>query len=126
MPSLIFILILCMKLALYGQLLNLKFNVALCCVCKRALQYAQLFIGQRHGDVFVHKLWLSVLDCMSHVTYGTLRSASGKEELEEFTVHHTGAGAFTFTAALPFSWLLYDLLHDTIAQSRSDHSKGCH
>jgi hypothetical protein len=58
------------------------------------------------------------------LTYGNFQSVSGKDELEEFPVHHTGAGASPFTAALPFSWLLYDRVRSTIEQARNSGNSG--
>jgi hypothetical protein len=63
-------------------------------------------------------VWVDVLGRVCQVTYRQLRSVSNKDELEEFTVHNTSASVI-FTATLPFSWLLYDLVNNALAGARN-------
>ena len=44
---------------------------------------------------------------------------SDKDELDEFTVHHTGASALPFSACLPFSWLLWELVDSAISGAKN-------
>lgn len=70
------------------------------------------------------QVWVDVLGQVCQMTYRQLRSVSDKEELEEFTVHHTGAsGSPPFTAQLPFSWLLHDLVTEAITGARNTQGK---
>ena len=67
---------------------------------------------------WVQQMWLEVLQSVCQLNYRHLRSMSNKDELEEFTVHHTGAGAVPFSACLPFSWLLWDQVDSTISGAK--------
>ncbi|KAL8623379.1 hypothetical protein ACOMHN_065913 [Nucella lapillus] len=68
---------------------------------------------------WVVEMWVVVLREACQVTYQQLCSMSKKEELEEFTVHHTGAGAAPIFARLPFSWLLGELVDTAISGAKA-------
>ena len=68
---------------------------------------------------WVSQLWLAVLEGVCQLSYRNLRSMSNKEELDEFTVHHTGAGSHLFSARLPFSWLLYEVTETAITGAKN-------
>ncbi|XP_070190023.1 E3 ubiquitin-protein ligase rnf213-alpha-like [Littorina saxatilis] len=68
---------------------------------------------------WVGQLWLGVLQGVCQLNYKQLLSVSGKDELDEFTVRHTGAAALPFSACLPFSWLLWDLVVSTICEAKN-------
>jgi hypothetical protein len=70
-------------------------------------------------------VWVDVLERVCQVTYHQLRSVSNKDELEEFTVHNTSASVH-FTATLPFSWLLYNLVNNALAGARNAQGKRFH
>ena len=68
---------------------------------------------------WVSQLWLAVLEGVCQLSYRNLRSMSDKEELDEFTVHHSGAGSHLFSARLPFSWLLYEVVETAISGAKN-------
>ncbi|KAK7494871.1 hypothetical protein BaRGS_00013998, partial [Batillaria attramentaria] len=68
---------------------------------------------------WVPRLWLGVLQNVCQLTYRNMRSVSDKEELDEFSVHNTGAGAVPFTCRLPFSWLVYEHVDSAITGART-------
>ncbi|KAK7107714.1 hypothetical protein V1264_015588 [Littorina saxatilis] len=68
---------------------------------------------------WVGQLWLGVLQGVCQLNYKQLLSVSGKDELDEFTVRHTGAAALPFSACLPFSWLLWDLVDSAICGAKN-------
>ena len=68
---------------------------------------------------WARQVWLEVLQSVCQLNYKHLRSMSDKDELDEFTVHHTGAGALPFSACLPFSWLLWELVDSAISGAKN-------
>ncbi|XP_076466869.1 E3 ubiquitin-protein ligase rnf213-alpha-like [Babylonia areolata] len=68
---------------------------------------------------WVGELWVAVLQEVCELQYQRLRSTSDKEELDEFTVHHTGAASLPVSARLPFSWLLWEFVDRAITGAKS-------
>ncbi|XP_070188878.1 E3 ubiquitin-protein ligase rnf213-alpha-like [Littorina saxatilis] len=67
---------------------------------------------------WVGQLWLGVLQGVCQLNYKQLMSLSEKDELDEFTVRHTGAASLPFSACLPFSWLLWELVDSAICEAK--------
>ena len=82
------------------------------------LYRAETDISDTSSFQWIGRLWLEVLQSVCQLNYRHLRSMSNKDELEEFTVHHTGASAVPFSAHLPFSWLLWDLVDNAISGAK--------
>ena len=82
------------------------------------LYRAETDISDTSSFQWIGRLWLEVLQSVCQLNYRHLCSMSNKDELEEFTVHHTGAGAVPFSACLPFSWLLWDQVDSTISGAK--------
>lgn len=72
---------------------------------------------------WARQVWLEVLQSVCQLNYKHLRSVSDKDELDEFTVHHTGAGALPFSARLPFSWLLWELVDSAILGAKDTEGR---
>lgn len=74
---------------------------------------------------WIPKLWLDIVQHpdIFRLTYAHLLSMSGREELDEFTVQRTSAGDSPFSARLPFSWLVYELVEGATSELRGNEGK---
>ncbi|XP_041354620.1 E3 ubiquitin-protein ligase rnf213-alpha-like [Gigantopelta aegis] len=75
------------------------------------------------SDHWAHILWLRILHspsvCQLH--YKDLLSPETHQELGEIIPYNTGVHGMPFTAELPFSWLLQQLIENALANAEYSH-----
>lgn len=80
--------------------------------------------GGDTNNSWMQQLWLRIFvhQDIDHLNYRHLQYMYRKQELQEFAVHCECAGAALFSARLPFSWILIQLVENTL--SGASESEG--
>ncbi|PVD28712.1 hypothetical protein C0Q70_11306 [Pomacea canaliculata] len=80
--------------------------------------------GGDTNNSWMQQLWLRIFvhQGIDHLNYRHLQYMYRKQELQEFAVHCECAGAALFSAILPFSWILIQLVENAL--SGASESEG--
>jgi len=70
------------------------------------------------------QLWMKIINCpkATGIQYNKQLASPGRiQEVTEVMVNHTGAESHLFRGDMPFSWLIFRLIEDTVKSTYTMH-----